>query len=72
MVEFLIKVHPAQRQAYIPKPIVEALGYRLRAKADRYAAILWPEGVDILHVIESLRILLRLLELEANIHDRDY
>ena len=55
MVGFRIKVHPKQGQAYIPKEIVEALGYSLRAKADRYPAFL----------IRSLEIILNDLKLEG-------
>jgi hypothetical protein len=69
MVEFLIKVHPAQRQAYIPKPIVEAMGHRLKAKPDRYAVVLYPEGASLTHVIESLRILLADLELQVRVEE---
>jgi len=69
MVEFLIKVHPAQRQAYIPKPIVDALGHRLKAKPDRYAIVIYPEGTELNHVIESLRILLADLELQRKVEE---
>lgn len=58
MVEFRIKVHPKQRQAYIPKEIVEALGLNLRAKADRYTVILYPKDIDPALVIRSLEVLL--------------
>ena len=65
MVEFSIKVHPTQRQAYIPKEIVEALGYKLKAKSDRYTVVLYPEGADPTLVRRSLEILLADLKLEA-------
>jgi hypothetical protein len=64
MVEFTIKVHPAQRQAYIPKEIIEAFGLRLKAKPARYAMIIYPEGMDLALVIRSLEILLEDLRLE--------
>ncbi|MDI6814086.1 MAG: hypothetical protein QMD10_11195 [Desulfitobacteriaceae bacterium] len=66
MVEFTIKVHLAQRQAYIPKEIVEALGTRLKAKPDRYAMVIYPEGMNPELVIKSLEILLDDLRLERS------
>lgn len=58
MVEFTIGVHPAQRQAYIPKEIVEALGHRLKAKPNRYAMVVYPEGTSVSQVVRSVEILL--------------
>ena len=65
MVEFRISIHPKQRVAYIPKEIVEALGYKVKAKPNRYAVILYPEGIDRSLVIKSLEILLADLKLEV-------
>ncbi|MEM1558511.1 MAG: hypothetical protein QXG12_07955 [Thermoproteota archaeon] len=65
MVEFKIKVHPTQRQAYIPKEIVETLGYKLKAKPDRFVVILYPENADMHMVLKSLRVLLADLELSV-------
>lgn len=65
MVEFSIKVHPKQRQAYIPKEVVEALGLRLKAKPNRYAMVVYPENVDKELVIKSLEVLLADLKLES-------
>jgi hypothetical protein len=64
MVEFNIKVHPKQRQAYIPKEIVEALGLRLKVKPNRYAMVVYPENADPALVIKSLEVLLADLKLE--------
>ena len=66
MVEFNIKVHPQQRLAYIPKEIVRALGFRLKAKPDRYALILYPENCDLNLVIRSVEILLEDLKLQRD------
>lgn len=64
MVEFKIKVHPKQNQAYIPKEIVEALGTRLKARPNRYAMVVFPESVSPILVVKSLEILLEDLKLE--------
>jgi len=63
MVEFDITIHPKQRQAYIPKEIVVALGHKLKARPDRYAVLMYPEGVDPALVIKSVEILLQDLKL---------
>jgi len=62
MVEFRIKVHPTQRIAYFPREITEALGYDLRATADRVTMVLWPKNARLEDVVKSLRIVLADLE----------
>jgi hypothetical protein len=57
MVEFKIKIHPEQRLAYIPRQLVETLGFRLKAVPDTTAVLLFPENADPQDVIESLQII---------------
>lgn len=59
MVEFKIRVHPKQRQAYIPKEIVESIGFKLKARPNQFAVILFPDGVDLKLVAESVENLLK-------------
>jgi hypothetical protein len=66
---FRIKVHPKQRQAYIPKEVVEDLGHVLRLLPDKNAAVVYPEGKPLAKVVESVRLLLRDLELRADEHE---
>ena len=54
MVEFKIKVNSEQRLAYIPKRIVEALGYRLKATSSAAAVLFYPESADLEDVVRSL------------------
>lgn len=57
MVEFKIKIHPEQRLAYIPRQLVETLGFRLKAVPDSIAVLLFPENADPQDVIKSLQII---------------
>jgi len=63
MVQFKIKINEKQKLAYIPKEIVEALGFRLVAVPNAKALLLYPEGEKFRRVIESVKIILRDLEL---------
>jgi len=67
MVEFNIKVHEKQRLAYIPQEIVEALGFRLKAKPNRYAMVVYPEGMNVAQVVRSVEILLADLRHQENV-----
>jgi hypothetical protein len=69
VVEFKVKVHRKQRQAYIPKAVVEDLGHELRLLPDKNAAVIYPEGKSLAKVLESVRLLLRDLELRADEHE---
>jgi len=57
MVEFKIKIHPEQRIAYIPRQLVEIMGFRLKAVPDSIAVLLFPENADPQDVIKSLQII---------------
>jgi uncharacterized membrane protein len=57
MVEFKIKIHPEQRLAYIPRQLVETLGFRLKAVPNSVAVLFFPENADPHDVIESLQII---------------
>lgn len=70
MVEFALRVHPAQRQTYMPKVIVEALGYHLKAKPDRYAMVVYPEGMNVAQVVRSVEILLADLRHQEEVERR--
>jgi hypothetical protein len=72
MVEFEIKIHPKQRQAYIPKEIVETLGTHLKAKPGSYAVLLYPKNVDPDLVERSVKILLADLKLESKTERRSH
>jgi len=68
MVRFRIKVNEKQKLAYIPKEIVEALGFKLVAIPNAKALLLFPEGEKSARVIESVKIILQDLELAMR-HD---
>ncbi len=57
MVEFKIKIHPEQRLAYIPRQLVETLGFRLKAVPNSVAVLLFPENANPQDVIKSLQII---------------
>jgi hypothetical protein len=57
MVEFKIKIHPEQRLAYIPRQLVETLGFRLKAVPNSVAVLLFSENADPEDVIKSLQII---------------
>lgn len=63
MVQFKIKINQKQKLAYIPKEIVEALGFKLIAIPNTKTLILYPEGEGFPRIIESVKIILRDLEL---------
>jgi hypothetical protein len=65
--EYKIRVHPSERQTYIPKALVESLGSELTIFPDKVAAILYRTGEDPAVVIASVRVLLRHLELDARL-----
>ena len=67
MVEFDIRVHPKQRQAYIPKEIVETLGYRWKVTPNMKAIAAYPKDATIETVIRSLEIILDDLKLRRDI-----
>jgi hypothetical protein len=69
VVELRIKVHRKQRQAYIPKEVVEDLGHVLRLLPDKNAAVIYPEGKSLAKVVESVKLLLRDLELRTDEHE---
>jgi len=62
MVEFKIKINPEQRLAYIPKEIVEAIGFELKATPNRAAVLLYPENMPLKDVVKSLNIIRQDLE----------
>ena len=55
MVKFQIKVHPKQRLAYIPKEIVEALGTKLEAIPNLQGIFLYPQGLPLEQVLNSMK-----------------
>jgi hypothetical protein len=57
MVEFKIRIHPEQRLAYIPRQLVETLGFRLKAVPNSVAVLFFPEDADPQDVIKSLQII---------------
>jgi len=65
MVEFLLKVHEKQGTAYIPKEIREEFGLRLKLQPNAEAGALYSEGADLRRVIESLKLIIQVLELRA-------
>jgi len=69
MVDYSIKIHPKQRQAYIPKTIVESVGYRLKARPNHFAVILYPDGIDMNLVVQSVENLLK--EMRVGIKESD-
>ena len=63
MIIFNVKVHPEQRKAYIPKEVLEAFGCELKLLGCANAAVIWPKDKPLRHVIESVRLLLKDLEM---------
>ncbi|MEM1540411.1 MAG: hypothetical protein QXJ07_03400 [Candidatus Bathyarchaeia archaeon] len=74
MVKFEIKISPKERMAYIPKEIVEALGYRLVAVPNLKGVYLYPKDLPleqaVISVTNILRHLKQQLQLEKEVkHD---
>ena len=67
MVEFKISVNEKQRQAYIPKEVVEALGFKWILRPNMKSAVIYPPGVSIEVVRRSVEILLEDLRLQESV-----
>jgi len=65
MVQFKIKINEKQKLAYIPKEIVEALGFKLVAVPNAKTLLLYPEGSDLEDVIASTEIIIQDLRLQS-------
>lgn len=65
MVEFRLKIHPIERQLYIPRMLLEHLGPNITILPDNRSAILYRTGDDLGMVAESLEIILRELRLRV-------
>jgi len=63
MVEFEIKVHPRQKLAYIPKEIVDSLGFVWKANPNTKAMVVYPKDTPLIQVLKSLEIILADLKL---------
>lgn len=57
MVEFTIKINKKQNSAYIPKELVEALGYSCGATHHGSVLVVYPKGLDVDLILDSLDIL---------------
>ncbi len=62
MVEFELKLPKTQNIVWVPKEIVNALGRNLRLVPNSIAAVVYPEGADLMYVCKSLRIIIADLE----------
>ena len=63
MVEFEINVNRTQRLVYIPKKVLESLGYSLTIVPDFNAAVLYPTGEDLEIIAKSVEVILQDLKL---------
>ena len=65
--EFKISVNEKQRQAYIPKEVVEALGFKWILRPNMKAAVIYPLGASIEVIRRSVEILLEDLRLQESV-----
>ena len=63
MVEFDIKIHPKQRLAYIPKEIIQTLGFQLKIIPNLKAAVVYPANENPERILKSLEVILADLKL---------
>ena len=63
MVEFNVKIHPAQRITYFPKQLVEQFGYELKVLPNANAAVVFSKDKNLESVIKSVELLLQDLRL---------
>jgi hypothetical protein len=74
MVEFEIKVNEKQHVAYIPREVIDALGFNLKLVGNRVSAVIYPEQASLADIVRSLRILLadfeHALEMQQNKADK--
>jgi hypothetical protein len=62
MVEFVIRVNQ-QRTAYIPKEVIEILGYEWLLVPNAKAAVVYPRACDLKTAIRSVLVILKGLRL---------
>jgi hypothetical protein len=62
MVEFVIRVNQ-QRTAYIPKEVIETLGYEWLLVPNAKAAVVYPRQCDLKTAIRSVLVILKGLRL---------
>ena len=65
MVEFKVRIHPTERQTYIPKLILESLGPQVTILPNMNAAVLYTTGADLEFVAKSVEIILQDLRLRT-------
>jgi hypothetical protein len=74
MVEFVIRVNQ-QRTAYIPKEVLEILGYEWLLVPNAKAAVVYSRQCDLKTAIRSVTVIVRGLRLRLNVQqmegDRD-
>lgn len=58
MVEFKININEKERQAYIPKTLIESLGHRWILRPNMKAAVVYSQETPIRAVRRSVEILL--------------
>jgi len=71
MPDFTIKVNEEKGIAYIPKPLREDLGTEIKGIPNSKTAIIFPEGMDLKYVSESLKILLQNIELRREMEKEE-
>jgi len=62
MVEFVIRVNQ-QRTAYIPKEVIEILGYEWLLVPNARAAVVYPRTCDLRTAIKSVLVIVKALKL---------
>jgi len=67
LVDYKLKLPKRQNVVWIPKPIADALGRRLRVTAATAAAVLYPADSDLEPVIQSLDVIRQDLAIRQSI-----
>jgi hypothetical protein len=57
MVEFQVPINKKQRLAYIPKILVDSLGYKLTIIPDTKAALMFASGATLEELLQSLHVI---------------
>jgi len=71
MPDFTIKVDEEKGIAYIPKFLREDLGIEIKGIPNSKTAVIFPEGMDLKYVSESLKIILQNIELRREMEKEE-
>jgi len=71
MPDFTIKINEEKGIAYIPKPLRGDLGTEIKGILNSKTAVIFPKGMDLKYVSESLKILLQNVELRRKMEKEE-